>query len=72
MSDVDEKTGQARQPYVEKIPLDAYSRPLQYEYPPSGNRQTSGLKPAIWSFGRDGQDGTDDDISNWEEQLVQQ
>ena len=69
MSDVDDKTGETRQPYVEEIPYDAWDNPLQYEYPPSGNRQPAGMKPAIWSFGRDQQDGTDDDITNWEEQL---
>ena len=67
MSTTDEETGQPRQPYLEEIPKDAWDHPLQYEYPPSGNRQTVGGKPAIWSIGPDGQDGTDDDITNWEQ-----
>ena len=67
-SNVNEDTGEAIQPYIEEVPLDAWKNPLQYEYPPSGNRQPVGMKPAIWSFGPDGQDGTDDDITNWDEQ----
>ncbi len=69
MNTVDEETGQAVQPYLEEIPKDAWDRPLQYEYPPSGNHQTVGGKPAIWSYGPDGQDGTDDDIGNWQEDV---
>ena len=61
---VDEK-GQQPQPYLERYPKDAWERPLMYEYPPTGNRQTLAGKPAIWSMGPDGQDGTEDDISNW-------
>ncbi|NOX57033.1 MAG: type II secretion protein, partial [Planctomycetes bacterium] len=67
MSTTDEETGQPRQPYLDEVPNDAWGHPLQYEYPPSGNRQTAGGKPAIWSLGPDGQDGTDDDITNWEQ-----
>jgi len=69
MSNVNEETGEAVQPYIEEVPLDAWKNPMQYEYPPSGNRQPASLKPAVWSFGPDGQDGTDDDINNWDEQL---
>ena len=65
MSDVDERTNKKRQPYMDDIPVDAWKRPLEYEYPPSGSRPTSGGKPAIWSNGLDGQEGTEDDIDNW-------
>ena len=67
MQPVDKNTGQPKQPYLEKIPLDAWERQLQYEYPPTGDRQTLGNKPAIWSAGLDAADGTEDDITNWQD-----
>ena len=45
-------------PYVEKIPLDPWDNAYQFE--------SDGVnKPRIWSFGPDGQNGTQDDIGNW-------
>lgn len=44
------------------LPLDAWNNPIQYQYPGSRNNDD---KPDIWSWGIDGQDGTDDDIGNW-------
>lgn len=64
-----DKNGRARQPYIEEIPKDAWGNPLSYEYPPSGNRATPANKPAIWSAGPDRQDGTDDDVTNWNQKL---
>lgn len=52
-------------PYLERVPLDAWKQPLRYEYPASGNRQTTTGKPAIWSAGPDHQDDTADDVNNW-------
>ncbi|NOX55565.1 MAG: prepilin-type N-terminal cleavage/methylation domain-containing protein [Planctomycetes bacterium] len=51
-------------PYLRKneIPLDPWGNPYQYEYPPTHG---TGDQPDIWSLGPDGQDGTDDDITNW-------
>ena len=57
--------GKMRAPYLEKLPLDAWKNPLRYEYPPSGNHQSTTGKPAIWSAGPDRQDGNADDINNW-------
>lgn len=54
-----------RAPYLESTPLDAWKQPLRYEYPASGNRQSTTGKPAIWSAGPDRQDDTADDINNW-------
>lgn len=70
LNDIDEKTGKQRQPYLESIPKDGWQNTLMYEYPSSGNRQTMGGKPAIWSLGPDKQDGTDDDINNWSEDTL--
>ena len=63
------QNGRQPQPYLEEIPVDAWGVPLNYENPPSGNRQTAGNKPAVWSNGPDGQEGTDDDIGNWLQNL---
>jgi general secretion pathway protein G len=51
-------------PYVnqESIPKDPWGGTYQYEYPPTHG---SGEYPDIWSFGPDGQDGTEDDIVSW-------
>ena len=51
-----------RGPYVEgKIPDDPWGRPYQYRYPGVHNKD----RYDIWSKGKDGQDGTADDICNW-------
>lgn len=52
--------------YIEEIPKDAWSNPLNYEYP-NTKAQTTVDKPAIWSNGPDGKNdnGSNDDINNW-------
>jgi general secretion pathway protein G len=51
-----------RGPYMEEKALrDPWGQSYLYEWP----TQRLSTKPAIWSVGRDGQDSTDDDISNW-------
>jgi general secretion pathway protein G len=67
LSTEDAKTGKTRPSYLENIPYDPWDNSLQYEYPATGNKQTASGKPAIWSFGPDKQDGTDDDINNWDD-----
>jgi general secretion pathway protein G len=50
-------------PYLDKaVPLDPWDRPYRYAYP--GTRNPDSFD--IWSMGPDGQDGTDDDIGNWQ------
>ncbi len=66
MMNVDE-AGEAQKVYLETRPLDAWKNPLQYEYPATGDRITPSEKPAIWSVGPDGQEGTEDDVNNWED-----
>ncbi|MEY2879166.1 MAG: type secretion system protein GspG [Verrucomicrobiota bacterium] len=53
-----------RGPYleVEKVPTDPWGEPYQYAWP--GKRNKS--KPDVWSKGPDKQDGTADDIGNWD------
>ena len=53
-------------PYLKEsksLPVDAWGRPLQYEYP--GQHNTDGSKADISSGGPDKAFGTADDITNW-------
>lgn len=45
------------------IPLDPWKNKYRYEYP--SYRRPDMTKPAIWSAGPDGIDGTADDVINW-------
>ncbi|MEZ6120838.1 MAG: type II secretion system major pseudopilin GspG [Pirellulaceae bacterium] len=51
-------------PYLEEntVPVDAWGNQIQYQYP--GTRGSAD-SPDIWSLGPDGQDNTEDDITNW-------
>jgi general secretion pathway protein G len=59
------KADRWRGPYVAegtKFPiLDPWGHPYQYRYPGTHNKSSYDL----WSIGKDGVDGTDDDIGNW-------
>ncbi|MFB3895031.1 MAG: type II secretion system major pseudopilin GspG [bacterium] len=49
-------------PYLKKdVPLDPWGNAYVYTYP--GTHNTAGYD--LYSYGPDGQDGTDDDIANW-------
>ncbi len=50
-------------PYIKKVPLDPWSREYKYKCPGDHNPDEYDL----WSTGKDGQDGTEDDIDNWSE-----
>jgi general secretion pathway protein G len=77
----DDKAGRWEGPYTEskELPKDPWGHEYQYEYPPthgSSDTASSGSGdstkatndyPDIWSFGPDGEDGTDDDIKSWTE-----
>jgi general secretion pathway protein G len=51
-------------PYLEsdEAPLDPWNNSYQYEWPSTHGKADY---PDIWSFGPDGEDGTEDDIVNW-------
>ncbi len=49
-------------PYVKKKTIDPWGRPYVYKYPGEHNPDTYDL----YSLGKDGQPGTEDDIKNWE------
>ncbi len=52
-------------PYMEgAVPVDPWGNPYQYEKPGRYNTESYDL----WSFGPDKDDGTEDDIGNWEQQ----
>ncbi|WP_417381034.1 type II secretion system protein GspG [Gimesia sp.] len=57
--------GQAAEPFIESIPLDAWGQVFHYEYP---NNKAKSTKPAIWSSGPNQQDenGSGDDVNNWD------
>ena len=52
-------------PYMEAeaLPVDPWNNPYQYEFPPTKGKRKD--FPNIWSLGPDGEDNTDDDITNW-------
>lgn len=52
-------------PYLDKLPKDPWGNDYQYAYPPSNGKKDF---PDIWSLGPDGEDGTDDDITNWDDE----
>ena len=60
-------------PYLKKIPVDAWGRPLHYELLPAaagGGAATETVH--IWSDGPDGRSGTADDIKNWSDETTGQ
>lgn len=46
----------------DSLPQDPWGNDYQYAYPPVNG---AGEYPDVWSFGPDGQDGTEDDICSW-------
>ena len=51
-------------PYLDAIPVDPWSQPYVYVNPGRNNTTSYDL----YSIGRDGQDGTPEDIGNWQKQ----
>lgn len=67
--DSSEETGEGSSskwdgPYLSKsdLPVDPWGNDFQYEFPATHGK---GSEPEIWSFGPDGVDDTDDDITSW-------
>ena len=50
-------------PYIVK-PIHVDPRGNEYQYVCPGRHNQDGFD--LWSFGRDGKDGTKDDVTNWE------
>jgi general secretion pathway protein G len=46
---------------LEDLPKDPWQQPYKYEYPAKRSKKSFDL----WSVGKDGQDGTADDIGNF-------
>lgn len=58
------KPGSSRKwngPYLEKQPIDPWGREYKYKSPGSHRADYD-----LYSLGRDGQEGTEDDVKNWE------
>lgn len=51
-----------RGPYLEKKPIDPWGREYQYKSP--GTHRVYDYD--LYSLGRDGKEGTDDDVVNWQ------
>jgi general secretion pathway protein G len=51
-------------PYLKKRPKDPWGRNYSYKYPGQNNADSYDL----WSNGRDGSEGGDDNITNWSDQ----
>lgn len=49
-------------PYLEKAAIDPWGNPYQYRYP--GLHNPSGYD--LYSLGKDGMAGTEDDVGNWQ------
>lgn len=49
------------EPYLEKAPVDPWGNPYKYKCPGANNK----LGYDLYSMGKDGSDGTEDDITNW-------
>jgi general secretion pathway protein G len=51
-------------PYIDasKVPLDPWDRPYKFAAP--GKHNTDSFD--VWSVGPDGQDGSEDDVGNWD------
>ncbi len=48
-------------PYLEKKPVDPWGNPYKYRYPGANNKSSYDL----YSVGKDGSEGTEDDVTNW-------
>ncbi|MFA6636152.1 MAG: type II secretion system major pseudopilin GspG [Candidatus Omnitrophota bacterium] len=48
-------------PYLERHPVDPWGNPYKYRYP--GTHNAGGYD--LFSSGQDGQEGTEDDVTNW-------
>ncbi len=54
-------------PYLKRKPLDPWKRLYKYQSPGTHNDDYD-----LYSLGPDGQEGTSDDITNWEEQPLEE
>ena len=52
-------------PLLSELPSDPWDNEYSYTYP--GTRNANSFD--IWSSGKDGQSGTDDDVGNWKESV---
>lgn len=62
----DDEAGKWHGPYINDVAKlkDPWTNELKYKCP--GENRTEGYD--LWSMGKDGEDGTEDDISNWKKE----
>ena len=58
------KTQEGKGPYLKRKPADPWKKPYKYKAPGAHNSEDYDL----YSIGPDGQEGTSDDITNWQAQ----
>ncbi len=58
-----------RAPYLKEDPKDAWNNEFHYELNDAAAVAEGQPQLKIWSSGPDGQDGTEDDIRNWSEEM---
>lgn len=56
------KKSEGKGPYLKRKPIDPWKRPYKYKSPGTHNTEDYDL----YSLGPDGQEGSGDDITNWE------
>lgn len=61
------KTTEGKGPYLKRSPQDPWKKAYKYKSPGAHNTEDYDL----YSLGPDGQEGTSDDIGNWETQSTQ-
>jgi len=52
-------------PYLKRDPKDSWNRDISYELLESGSTEAGGKAFKLWSNGKDGQSGNEDDIKNY-------
>ena len=61
------KRFQERYPQIQQLKTDPWGHPYQYRFP--GQNNPNGYD--LWSMGKDGRDGGNDDIDNWSQAQAQ-
>jgi general secretion pathway protein G len=56
------KSAEGKGPYLKRNPIDPWKKPYKYKAPGAHNAEDYDLS----SLGPDGQEGTSDDVTNWE------
>lgn len=61
------KKSEDKGPYLKRKPIDPWKRPYRYK-----SQSAHNMDYDLYSLGPDGQEGTSDDITNWEEDSAEE